>query len=1174
MSFIRRTLPLSACAALAALTAISQVPTNLYLLPNSSATTPTTTSFRTDPFSSFGSFPVQPGSSFLLMHPNGQKLYSVARSASDTLWVLDAANPATVLGRQSLGQAEAAVLSPDGRRLVIAAGALHIIDTTSDTRLAELTTAGNTPTDVAVALDGSRAFVLSPASRTLTAVDLNTNTVTGNPITVPGLSSGVAVGPDGLVYVSTVNLIQIIDGRTMTLLKEIQVNASPGKMVFTPDGLYGLAVNKTPITGTSLLMFDLPGQKLAGSIPQIQNVTIDRLVYAAGNRIYGISNQSATLYQITTSPLNINPPEFGGLSTLNNVTDLAVSGEVPNNRFLFVSTPGSMYRFDLSANPALASGQVAIPVQPGPLVHLNPQSTGTPTAMLAYNTAQTTTPGGTFLPLVARVTNSVGRPLFGVNVTFTTDNPNATIQGATVTTNAEGWAQTVVVAPATAGTFNVTATAGPGPNAPTATYVLTTASGSTGGTTTGLMSIVSGQGQMVSEQFLLTQPLLVRVRNSSGAPVSGQNVTFTLSAGAGTLSVSTFAGEVLEGTTCSGNTCTAATDAEGLAGVSFLATAVPPGFSFTQQTITASNGESTVNFIVTTLLSQLPGNVGSAAQPLVERLKPTDNLLIAQTGTTLNEAVQIRIVAAAGIQAGQPIPNVALRVRTENQDPALGPVAVCDGEGDVALTDSSGIGSCNLKVGGRLGLAGLNVNIGGTQSLGGSSINLEVRAGPPAVLRILQGNNQSGNPGQRLPVAFLVQVEDASGNVLPGQAVNWEVVTPNSITLSNIVAVADASGRVSALGTLGSVAGQNQVRVRAGSIVQTFNFTTNLTISQLNRVSGDGQTALVGRPFPSALVVEVRDERGNPVPNQTVTWSLVNGFATLSSASTPTDANGRATITATAGSSAGTVVIRAALGSLAQAFTLTVTPPGPVFNAAGIVTTARNQPGVAPCGLATVFGSNITPGVVGVVSTNFLGIGGLPMSYNGIELLFGGMPAPIFALANQSGAESIIVQTPCELAPGTTSVVIRIPGAQAQVDNVQVLPAAPGIFETPGSGSQPSYAAVIRSDGSYVTPTNPARRGEVVYAAVTGLGQTEPGIVTNRIGFGNQAVTAPLVIGLNDSGVRLVSATYANGMVGVYWIGFQIPEDAVPGLFRSFAVAAEGPNGLIFGNGSRIAAIQ
>jgi uncharacterized protein (TIGR03437 family) len=339
-------------------------------------------------------------------------------------------------------------------------------------------------------------------------------------------------------------------------------------------------------------------------------------------------------------------------------------------------------------------------------------------------------------------------------------------------------------------------------------------------------------------------------------------------------------------------------------------------------------------------------------------------------------------------------------------------------------------------------------------------------------------------------------------------------------------------------------------------------------------VSGDGQSALVGRPFPSALVVEVRDERGNPVPNQTVTWSLVNGFATLSSASTPTDANGRATITATAGSTAGTVVIRAALGSLAQAFTLTVTPPGPVFNAAGIVTTARNQPGVAPCGLATVFGSNIVPGVIGVVSTNFLGIGGLPMSYNGIEVLFGGMPAPIFALANQNGAESIMVQTPCELAPGTTSVVIRIPGAQAQVDNVQVLPAAPGIFETPGSGSQPSYAAIIRSDGSYVTPTNPARRGEVVYAAVTGLGQTEPGIVTNRIGFGNQAVTAPLVIGLNDSGVRLVSATYANGMVGVYWIGFQIPEDAVPGLFRSFAVAAEGPNGLIFGNGSRIAAIQ
>jgi hypothetical protein len=111
--------------------------------------------------------------------------------------------------------------------------------------------------------------------------------------------------------------------------------------------------------------------------------------------------------------------------------------------------------------------------------------------------------------------------LFGVNVTFTSDNPNAQILGATATSNAQGWAQTTVVAPPTAGTFNVTAAAGPGPGQPTATYVLSAASGSTGGAATGLLSIVSGQGQMVSEQFLLTEPFTVRLRDANGNPVAG-----------------------------------------------------------------------------------------------------------------------------------------------------------------------------------------------------------------------------------------------------------------------------------------------------------------------------------------------------------------------------------------------------------------------------------------------------------------------------------------------------------------------------------------------------------------------------------------------------------------------------------------------------------------------------
>jgi len=130
-----------------------------------------------------------------------------------------------------------------------------------------------------------------------------------------------------------------------------------------------------------------------------------------------------------------------------------------------------------------------------------------------------------------------------------------------------------------------------------------------------------------------------------------------------------------------------------------------------------------------------------------------------------------------------------------------------------------------------------------------------------------------------------------------------------------------------------------------------------------------------------------------------------------------------------------------------------------------------------------------------------------------------------------------------------------------------VLRAAPGIFET---ASAPAYAGVIRPNGSYVTSENPAHRGEVVQVALTGLGQTTAPALTNREGVVGQAVTVPVAVRLNDQPVRIVSATYAAGSIGIYWLAFEIPLDASPGAFRSLAVTADGTPA----NPSALAAIQ
>ena len=91
------------------------------------------------------------------------------------------------------------------------------------------------------------------------------------------------------------------------------------------------------------------------------------------------------------------------------------------------------------------------------------------------------------------------------------------------------------------------------------------------------------------------------------------------------------------------------------------------------------------------------------------------------------------------------------------------------------------------------------------------------------------------------------------------------------------------------------------------------------------------------------------------------------------------------------------------------------------------------------------------------------------------------------------------IEIPCELSPGTVSVTVNV-GSGSRTVNVQLQPAAPGIFETQGS-DQKLRGVIIRPDGSFASKENPARRGETVHLLVTGLGPVNPAIGTNQVGI-------------------------------------------------------------------------
>jgi uncharacterized protein (TIGR03437 family) len=219
--------------------------------------------------------------------------------------------------------------------------------------------------------------------------------------------------------------------------------------------------------------------------------------------------------------------------------------------------------------------------------------------------------------------------------------------------------------------------------------------------------------------------------------------------------------------------------------------------------------------------------------------------------------------------------------------------------------------------------------------------------------------------------------------------------------------------------------------------------------------------------------------------------------------------------------------------------------------------------------LAYITAQGIATGIQGSVIPPTT-VGPLPTSLAGVEVLFNNVPAPIYAVSNINNQETVIVQVPFETAPGVASVTIRTSGGgSTTVDNVAIGAIRPGIFDYVDASNR-RYAVALRPDGSYISSTNPARRGDIIKVFAAGLGQTSPAAVTNRAGVRDQNVLGTVISGINNEGVRTVSARAMEGAVGVYIVEMEIPQNATTGDSRPLAIAIAGPDGSLVFAGSAI----
>jgi len=689
------------------------------------------------------------------------------------------------------------------------------------------------------------------------------------------------------------------------------------------------------------------------------------------------------------------------------------------------------------------------------------------------------------------------------------------------------------------------------------------------------ISIVSGNGQLVCPDCsggpYTFAPLVVQVNNANGTPAAvGTIVTWTPTQTGLTTVVTT-----------------SPTNSLGQASYNFQGLAFFFGYNVLPATVVASVpalNNISVSFVET---SAVPG--GGGAPAVTASLNTVGNVppaLSGQVGQQATTSITVFVTTFPGAVAGLAVALKPVSSTGPSVSCAPQPGQPAGSEPGIVLTNAAGMAVCTPVFGGTIGTGTYTLVVGGNFLTFGPA-DLTVAPGPPAIIKYISGNNQTVNPGVTAPLTLTAEVTDLGGNPSDNAVVTWNV-TEGTATLSSVVSTSNSTGVVSARVT--PTAGPVQVTVALASnksVQYVFTITVNVVVTSFSAVSATTQSAKIGQAFPDPLIVQANDN-GVPVQGATVSFVVISGSVNLSAPSAVTNAEGQAQVSATAGATAGPAVVSAGVTSAGKTYTvqfnLTVNPLGPVItgiaNAAGF----QNQ-FVSPCSLAYITGSGFADNIQGVVAA-FIE----PQDMvNGVTVQFNppsGPYAPILDIANISGQESMGVQIPCNLPAGNPAVVSTMvvtadtsPSAPFQVD---ISTYSPGIFQATDPADGKLRAVLVRPDGSFVSTLNPARLGETIRMFVTGLGQTNPPLFTDEFDplVPNPdgllvpqllPVTANFTLGINNSGVTVVAANYAYGMVGVYEIDFVVPENTSPvGNDLPFGMFVVQGTQAIFGNSSLI----
>jgi uncharacterized protein (TIGR03437 family) len=217
---------------------------------------------------------------------------------------------------------------------------------------------------------------------------------------------------------------------------------------------------------------------------------------------------------------------------------------------------------------------------------------------------------------------------------------------------------------------------------------------------------------------------------------------------------------------------------------------------------------------------------------------------------------------------------------------------------------------------------------------------------------------------------------------------------------------------------------------------------------------------------------------------------------------------------------------------------------------AAVVNAADSTSAVAPGGLISIYGSNLS--ATNAASSQ------VPLSTALGEscLTVNGVAVPLLFVSSGQ----INGQLPIEVS-GSAQMTLYTPGGASDNYNFTVKATAPSVFRSGSAGSLANVATVLRAaNNELVTASNPIRPGDTIVIYGTGLGLTSPAVANGQASPSDTLARAvvPPTVTLGGTALTVLYSGRTPGYAGLDQINATVPKSVAAGTAQALVISQSG----------------